>query len=266
MTASDQQPVLTPAEIYERDMVPAIFAGWVEPLLDLVALRPRERVLDVACGTGAVTRRAVEMVGPSGKAVGLDMNPNMLMVARTKAPAVEWHEGNGMELPFPDAAFDALVCQHGLQFFPDPSVGLRQMRRVLTPGGRLGLAVWSTLDGSPGHTALVQALERHVGGEAARIMSLPFGLGDADNLVALVEAAGFQDVRLRRERRDARFPSTEAFTRGVLGGGTLARLGVQVSGAALDAVIADVGQALASYVQAGGLAYPLESNLVAARA
>jgi ubiquinone/menaquinone biosynthesis C-methylase UbiE len=259
------QPAGTPGEIYERDMVPAMFAGWVDVLLDLVAPKPGERLLDVACGTGVVARQALERVGPSGRVVGLDMNPNMLMVARARAPGVEWHEGNGMALPFADREFDVVVCQQGLQFFPDPTVGLSQMRRVLASGGRVGVAVWAAIETSPGHHALVQALERHVNAEAARVMSSPFNLGAIDALRSRAEAAGFKDVEARTERRDCRFPTPEAFTRGVLGGGTLARLGIQVAGEALAAVIEDVDQALQPYVEAEGLAFPMDAHLVLGR-
>jgi ubiquinone/menaquinone biosynthesis C-methylase UbiE len=265
-TAAQPQPTGTPGEIYERDMVPAMFAGWVDVLLDLVEPKPGERLLDVACGTGVVARQALARVGPSGRVVGLDMNPNMLMVARTRAPGVEWHEGNGMDLPFADCEFDVVVCQQGLQFFPDPTVGLSQMRRVLVSGGRVGLAVWAPIETSPGHHALVKALERHVNDEAARVMSSPFDLGEVDALRSRAEAAGFNDVEARTERRECRFPTTEAFTRGVLGGGTLARLGIQVIGEALAAVIDNVDEALQPYVGAEGLVYPMEARLVVGRA
>lgn len=257
---------LSPAEIYERDTVPAMFAGWVDPLLDLVDPRAGERLLDVACGTGVVARAAVARVGANGKVFGLDMNANMLSVARAVAPAVEYHEGNGMAMPLPDDAFDVVVCQQGLQFFPDPGVGLREMRRVLRPGGRLGVALWGPMASSPVHLALVSSLERHVNAEAARIMSMPFRLDDREALRALAEGAGFQDVRVEEAQRPARFPSAEAFTRAVLGGGTLARAGIMVTGDALDAVIADVDREAAPFVGPEGLAAPMTSRLVFGRA
>ena len=262
---SDAQPASTPGEIYERDLVPAMLAGWAGALLDLVEPKPGERLLDVACGTGVVARRAVALLGVGGQVVGLDMNAEMLMVARARDPSLEWHEGNAMALPFADHVFDVVVCQQGLQFFPDPGAALGQMRRVLASGGRLGVAVWGPLESSPGHHALVRALERHVGAEAAAMMSTPFRLGDAQAVQSRVEAAGFLTVHVRTEQRAARFPSTEAFTRGVLGGGTLARAGVRVSGEALAAVIGDVDQALNRYAQADGLGFPMTSHLILGR-
>jgi SAM-dependent methyltransferase len=92
---AQMQPTETPAEIYERHMVPAMLASWVPALLDLVALKLGERVLDVACGTGAVARQAALQVGPGGQAVGLDFNSDMLALARARGPAVEWPTAGG---------------------------------------------------------------------------------------------------------------------------------------------------------------------------
>ena len=152
------QPVSPPrpGEIYQREMVPASFARWAPDLVDLGAVGPGQRVLDVACGTGVVTRLAAERVGSSGRAVGLDVNADMLAAARAASPGsrIEWHEGSALALPFPDASFDVLFCQQGLQFFPDRAAGLREMRRVLVPGGRLALSCWRSVDHQPGMRAL----------------------------------------------------------------------------------------------------------------
>jgi SAM-dependent methyltransferase len=112
----EMQPTESAVEVYERHMVPAIFASWVSALLDLVAPKPGERVLDVACGTGVVARQAASQVGIGGHVVGLDLNGEMLALARALGPAVEWREGNAMALPFATNAFDVVVCQQGLQF------------------------------------------------------------------------------------------------------------------------------------------------------
>src|SRR5262245_1204418 len=202
-----------PADIYERHMVPAMLVSWVPALLDLVALKPGERVLDVACGTGVVARQAASRVGAGGHVVGLDFNGEMLALARVREPAVEWREGNAMALPFATNAFDVVVCQQGLQFFPDSGTALREAYRVLVPGGRFAVAVWCGIESSPGHHALTRGLERHVGPDAARLMSGAFRFGDAQALQALLEIAGFRDIRVRRDKRVACFPSPELFVR-----------------------------------------------------
>ena len=115
-------------ELYQRYLVPAITAVWAADLVDQAAPRPGERILDVACGTGVVARAAAERVGGTGRVAALDINPGMLAVARSlpaaPGPAIAWHEGSVLALPFPDAAFDVVLCQIGLQFFPDRSAAL----------------------------------------------------------------------------------------------------------------------------------------------
>src|SRR5712664_152339 len=110
-------------EIYQKYLVPALFRPWASILLNLVSPKPGDRVLDVACGTGLVTRLAAEQVGRTGKVVGLDISSGMLSVARSVpasgGPRIEWNEGDATTLPFPDSSFDLVVCQLGLQFFPD---------------------------------------------------------------------------------------------------------------------------------------------------
>ncbi len=126
----------TRGEIYDMHMVPAIFAIWAPDLVDSARVRAGERVLDVACGTGVVTRVLAERVGVAGRVVGLDSNPDMLAAARAASSQsrIEWVEENAMSMSLPDAAFDAVVCQQGLQFIPDKAAALREMKRVLVPG------------------------------------------------------------------------------------------------------------------------------------
>jgi ubiquinone/menaquinone biosynthesis C-methylase UbiE len=253
-----------PADIYERHMVPAMLASWVPALLDLVALQPRERVLDVACGTGVVARQAASLMGTGGHVAGLDFNGEMLARARAQEPAVEWLQGNAMDLPFATHTFDVVTCQQGLQFFPDSGRALGEAHRVLVPGGRFAVAVWCDIESSPGHHALTRGLERHVGPEAAGLMSGAFRFGDAQALQTLLETAGFRDVRVRREKRVARFPSPQLFVRWVVVGSVLGRTGVQVRDESLAALIREVDGALQPYVGSDGLAFPMEAHLAVA--
>jgi SAM-dependent methyltransferase len=167
-------------------------------------------------------------------------------------------------MPFADHAFDVAVCQQGLQFFPDHGAALREVHRVLAPGGRLALALWCEVESSPGHHALARSLAEHVGPEAAALMYAVFRLGAAELIRTLLEGAGFQPVRIHRETRMARFRSSEAFTRFVVVGSVLGRTGVQVPDATLSALIDDVEAALRPYVHTDGLEFPMEAHLVLA--
>ena len=183
------------AENYERYFVPSIGAPQAAELVDLAALRPGERVVDIACGTGVVARLAAERVGSAGTVAGVDINPGMLAVARDAAPAdaaIEWHEARAEELPLADEAFDVALCQFGLQFFADRPAALRQISRALVPGGRLLINV-------PGPTppifaVLDAALARQLGPEAAAFVQTVFSLHDPSELRDLLVAAGFASV------------------------------------------------------------------------
>ena len=117
--------------------------------------------------------------------LGLDASAPMITVARSTATAegiaIEWWEANAVELPFPEAAFDVVLCQSGLQFFPDRSASLREMRRVLKPGGRLILSVWGPIERSRGFAVAADAVARHIGPEAARPITLAFDLMTAQS-------------------------------------------------------------------------------------
>ena len=128
-------------ENYERYLVPSIFGPWAKDLVEIAQLQPKERVLDIACGTGIVARTAALTLGSGGSVVGLDVSLPMLAAARSAAAAeglsIDWQEGSAMKLPLADAACDVVLCQQGLQFFPDRPAALREMQ--------LGLAVARTL-------------------------------------------------------------------------------------------------------------------------
>lgn len=124
-------------ERYERFVAP-IMAPFVAALLDAADLEPGRALLDVACGTGFAARAAAARVGPAGRVAGVDVNPGMLATAHKNAPSsIEWHQAPADDLPFPDDTFDAVVCQQGLQFFPDLQAAVTEAMRVTTGGGRV---------------------------------------------------------------------------------------------------------------------------------
>jgi ubiquinone/menaquinone biosynthesis C-methylase UbiE len=182
----------TGPENYERYFVPAIAAPLAGDLVQAAALRPGERVLDLACGTGIVARLAAGRVGPAGRVIGLDINPGMLAVARAATPpgtVIGWHQAPAHASALPDDAFDVVVCQLGLQFFPDQAAALREMHRVLAPGGRIVLNV-------PGPAPepfliLAGALARHIRPELAPFVQQVFSLHDTRHLQELLAQAGF---------------------------------------------------------------------------
>lgn len=200
------------AENYERFFVPAIGAPLANELIGIAALRPGERVLDVACGTGVATRLAAERVGNTGAVSGLDLNPGMLGVARSVTPAgtsIQWYEASAEAMPLPDETFDVVLCQLSLQFFPDKPAALREMRRVLAPGGRLVLNVPGRI--TPIFVSLAEALGNRINPELAGFVHHVFSLHDPGELQSLATGAGFRDVVVRSDTRTLRLPAPEEF-------------------------------------------------------
>jgi SAM-dependent methyltransferase len=252
-------------DVYERDLVPAVFGPWAPRVIELAIPKPSERVLDVDCGTGIVARRVADRLGAESQIVGVDLNPAMIAKARSIAPGIDWREASVMALPLPDASFDIVYCQLGLQFFPDRPGALREMYRVLAPQGRLGLMVWRAIEFCPGFGALAAGLERHVSPEAAALMRAPFALHNAGELEALISAAGFRDVVVQPATGMVRFPSVEHLVHGYVAGSPLAAHVAKASDSARAALVGDVQSALAAYVSVDGLAFPIEAHLASAK-
>jgi SAM-dependent methyltransferase len=252
-------------DAYERFLVPVLFAECADRLVDVAAPSAGDRVLDVACGTGVVARRAVAGAD-LGRLVGCDVNEAMLDVARAvgSTAEAEWRVADAVALPFEDASFDVVYCQQGLQYLSDPMAGLREMARVLAPGGRLALAVWRPVEHSPGFAVLIDALERYVGPEAAQVMRLPFAGPQAARLRPWLGRAGLDAAVCRVATITVRFPSaTEFLRRQVLASPRdgLARLSRPPQ---WDAVAARLEDMLAPHTDDEGVVFGMQTWLVTA--
>ena len=203
------------AELYQRHLVPGITSKWAEDLVQRAQLRPGEKVLDVACGTGVVARLAAKKVA-SGHVTGLDLNPGMLAVARgvvSEGVLVNWREGSALDLPFPSGRFDAVLCQLGLQFFPDQPKALREMRRVMRVPGRVALSVYSPIERTPGANAFVHALDEVLGPQASRIKRGEHSFANPAQLEKLLRDAGFDAVEVQTVVQIIVFPSVLDYVR-----------------------------------------------------
>jgi ubiquinone/menaquinone biosynthesis C-methylase UbiE len=254
------------AEKYER-FVASWFASWAVDLVERANLQAGSEVLDVACGTGIVTRAAGPVIGPTGSIVATDLNDDMLTEARRHAiegAPVQWRQADAVELPFETETFDAVVCQQGLQFVPDKEAAVAEMRRVLRPAGVAAVSVWRSPEDNPYISALADGLSRHVSPDAGQTMLAPCGFGDRDALELLFADAGFSSVEVHTVTID-REPMDAV---GAIGG-NLAALPIAAQIEAMrpdarDRMIDDIVDTLARYITDGDLASPNSAHIAVA--
>jgi len=252
------------AEVYEERFVPALFADWAPAVADAAGLVPGQQVLDVACGTGILARTAADRVGAEGGVTGLDLNRAMLTVAERVRPDLDWRQGDAQALPFADGSFDRVVCQMALMFFPDRSAAVREMARVVRPGGMVTLMAPATLaDAQPAWGPFVQVVVRHAGPEAADLMNTYWSAGDLDGLTGLLTDAGLDIVTSVTREGTARFGSIDQMiTTEVESTPLVQRLTPQ----AYQQIRADAREALRPFGTSHGQARPpLVGHIVAGR-
>lgn len=204
-------------EIYDRLLVPLIFEGYARDLAQRVAeLRPRH-VLEIAAGTGVVTRKLAAQLPGSTRLTATDLNEPMLDYAsRKQAPdnRIEWRQADALHLPFEDSAFDVVVCQFGAMFFPDKRRAYGEARRVLRPGGHFIFNVWDRIAENEFADVMTEALAVHFPADPPRFLArIPHGYHDVKLIEADLNEAGFSEtederVGLKSRAASPRVPAT----------------------------------------------------------
>src|SRR6478736_3624659 len=181
-------------KIYESHLVPLLFEGYAADMVARAAARAPQRLLEIAAGTGVVTRAMAKGLAASTEIVATDLNPAMLeeaAAARTARP-VDFKQADAMQLPFPDQTFDTIVCQFGVMFFPDKGRAMAEMRRVLRPGGALIFNVWDRIEDNEFADATETGLAKFFPNDPPRFLSrAPYGYCDRARIAADVAAGGF---------------------------------------------------------------------------
>lgn len=268
---------VSPAHAYQHYYGPVIFEPLAEQVFTRAAPTAGDHVLDIACGTGIVARRAAAVAGPGGRAVGVDINPVMLEVARGIDPPagsapIDLFEGNGSAIDLPDETFDISYCQQGLQFFPDRPAAAAEMRRVLRDGGRAVVVVWRSLDHHPLYAALAAAERPHLAAIDAGLSSdgltRPFSFGDPEALRRLLVDAGFAHVEVTGATIDARFPDADHFVERLEFAYTAVDPAFATDPATfrdyVDAVTADTSDVVAEHRDGDHVVVPMHANVAVA--
>jgi ubiquinone/menaquinone biosynthesis C-methylase UbiE len=256
-------------EFYDRIMGRAHFDAFGAELARRLPARPPGDVLEVACGTGRVTRYLRDRASPEVKVVASDISQAMLDYARRSldaAQGIEWREADACRLPFGDAVFGAVVCAFGVMFAPDKAACFREARRVLRTGGTFLFNVWDGLENNPHGQAAAEVIEALLPGDpVAKFASIPYQFSDRAAISRLLEEAGFAVERMDTVRIACTSPSAREFATGQLRG-TPRSLILQERGIPLDGVIEKLAAALARVGGAEPFRYTAQAVVVEARA
>lgn len=265
MNSTATQEELEAGRGYEALFVAAVFDTWTKHVIDGAGVTQGDRVLDIACGTGVLTRHAFRQAGPSGHVAGLDPAPGMIAAAQEIEPGIEWTLGGAEEIPFDDGAFDCVVSQFGMMFFSDRDAAAREMYRVLAPGGRLAVAVWNSVEHNGAVSDNIAVLDEHVSMAAGDALRLPYTLGDAEAVVKTFADAGFSNVSFDTRAEDACFPRSRTMVEAELRG-WLPLFDIHLSEDEIAGILVRSDEKLAKYASPTGEAvFPTSGHIITAK-
>ncbi|TFZ07018.1 methyltransferase domain-containing protein [Ramlibacter henchirensis] len=232
---------------YDEEIGPYTFAPFARELAGCLPQGFDGELLELACGTGLVTRELRRRMAPTARLVATDLNPGMLAFARERLEGepIEWHEANALSLPFETASFDGIACGLGLMFLPDRAAALREWRRVLRPGGQLMLTVWDRIEENPHALVFAQIIETLFPGDAEMRFRTPYELCDAAVLDGLLAGAGFGERHIETRRIAIRGADPRRIASGQIRGTPRGAL-IAARGLAIEEVVARVAQGLAA--------------------
>ena len=257
-------------KLYDEYLVPLIFEPYAVDLARRVAARSPARVLEIAAGTGVVTRQLAAALPEGAAIVATDLNQPMLDLAAaigTRRP-VEWRQADAMELPFDDAAFDVVVCQFGVMFFPDKAHAFAQARRVLRPGGALIFNAWDRIEENEFADIVTTALASVFPNDPPRFMArTPHGYHDLAAIAADLKRGGFGSspqvaTVAARSRASAARVVAIAYCQGTPLRGEISALSGAGAGASLDEATSACAAALATRFGAGPVDGKIQAHIV----
>ena len=249
--------------VYDEHLVPVVFRPYAAVLAARVATWSPDRVLEVAAGTGALTRELAERL-PAADIAATDLAPPMVErgAASTGSARVRWQQADAQDLPVADASVDVWVCQFGIMFVPDRARAYREAHRVLRPGGHLLLSTWGPLAGNGFAQVLDEALTAWRPADPPTfVRDVPHGYADPDRVRADLTAAGFSDVQVDVVDLESRGVSAHAVATAFLMGTPAGDPARREGPTALAEVVAAVAGALEQRYGSGELAAPMRALL-----
>jgi ubiquinone/menaquinone biosynthesis C-methylase UbiE len=269
MTDSNAAFVGSIPENYDKYLGPVLFEPYARDMARRLEVKEGGSVLEVACGTGIVTRRLRERLPKSVRLVATDLNQPMIDYARGKPGmpvGIEWRQADACALPFEDGFFDAVVCQYGLMFVPDKDLALREARRVLASGGTCHLSVWDSLERNRFVLLANETILKFFTNDPPTFYEIPFCLHRQDELKRMLAGAGFSDVKSEAVSFQSESPSARDLARGLIEGNPVGGAIRERGKAGAEEVIEAVAKVLARELGDRPARVPLHAFVLTARA
>ncbi|RFC68437.1 MULTISPECIES: class I SAM-dependent methyltransferase [Mesorhizobium] len=256
-------------ENYDRYMVPLIFDFYANDIAQQAASFSPKAVLEIAAGTGVVTRALAPKLAADAAYVVTDLNPAMLDYAASRQPPdsrIQWKQADAMALPFDDAAFDLACCQFGAMFFPDRTSGYREVKRVLKPGGRFLFNVWDRIEENVFAQDVLDALGEIFPDDPPRFITrTPHGYFDTGLIRSQLEEAGFSDVAIETKAEQSRAPLARIVATAFCQG-TPIRNEIEARGGNLEAITDRVAATIAERRGSGEISAKMQAHVIKANA
>ena len=253
---------------YDRYLGPLFFQPYAEDMAGRLNVGAGSSVLELACGTGVVTRVLRDRLPAAVRLVATDLNEPMLQNAAAKfaeKDAIEWKQADATKLPFDDESFDAVVCQFGFMFFPDKSSSAREAHRVLKPGGIFLFNVWDSLEQNPlgriPHETIAGFFEK----DPPMFYQVPFGYHDRREIRQLLENAGFRDVRVENVDKMSGASRTEDAAVGLVQGTPVSVAIAERDASLFSEITQAVARALEEHFGSSTFQAPMRAVVVEAR-
>ncbi|PYS22870.1 MAG: ubiquinone biosynthesis protein UbiE [Acidobacteria bacterium] len=241
-------------ENYDRYLGPTLFEPYAADLVARVNVPAGSTVLELACGTGIVTRRLRERLAGSTKLVATDLNEAMLNYASRKykdGENLEWRQADATELPFSERSFDAVLCQFGLMFVPDKGQALREAHRVMKPGGKIVFNVWDAIEQNDFARIAHETIAKFFDDNPPDFYQIPFSLHDRSAIESLLTDSGFKEIDFTLLPLESKAASARDLTRGLIHGNPIINsirdrneeMIPEIEAAVFEAVVAKFGDA-----------------------
>jgi SAM-dependent methyltransferase len=253
-------------EYYEDFLGPLMFTPYAQDLAVRVQIGPKARILELACGTGRLTRELLAVMEPGARLVATDLNAPMLDVARRKVKdsRIDWRESDVTTLPFDTDSFDQAVCQFGVQFFPDKIAAATEVRRVLRPGAAYHLSTWGSPYDNPLARIAQETTEACFATDPPGFYWTPWSYSDRRQIESDLRAGGFRQVSIQSVDIVGRAPSADYAAMGLVQGTPMALAIEERGGMSVDAFTAIFAAALARELGGGPLAIPMRAWIIRA--